>query len=87
MAVRGVNMDTNEIHINDITIPVNAWTKKKVGRLYYYQGNFFFPLSLPTDVMGKVLKSIRIFTKENKEMIARDRKSPDYIPYDKLENL
>lgn len=79
-------MDT-DIHIEYIYQPVNAWAKRCLGRLYYYKGNFFYPLNLETKIMGNVCRSIRQFIKANKEMVSKDRKSPDYVPYDKLEKL
>lgn len=76
-----------DIHIEYIYQPVHPWKKRCLGRLYYYKGNFFYPLNLETKIMGNVCRSIRQFIKANKEMVSKDRKSPDYVPYDKLEKL
>ena len=41
--------------------------------LYYYQGNFYHPMSLSGGWPGKVKKAIRIFTRENREMVQADQ--------------
>lgn len=46
--------------------------------LYYYQGNFYHPLDLIQDRVGKVKRAIREFIKNNKERIEKDRSHPDY---------
>ena len=65
---------------NDITLltltPVMMNQPK--GRVYYYQGNFFHPLFLAGDQIGKVKRAIREFCKANAPMIKADRAHPDY---------
>lgn len=61
---------------DDITI-LNLDLKPK-SRLCYYQGNFYHPLNLPGDMIGIVKRAIRTFIKENKQMVDKDRKHPDY---------
>lgn len=46
--------------------------------LYYYQGNFYYPMTLSGADPGRVKKAIRIFTRENKELIEADRAHPNY---------
>lgn len=48
------------------------------GYLYYYQGNFYHPLDLVGDSVGKVKRGIREFMRDNKELVETDRASPDY---------
>lgn len=48
------------------------------GRLYYFQGNFFHPLDLVGDSIGKVKRGIREFLRDHAPLVARDRASPDY---------
>ncbi len=57
--------------------PVYGITGQK-GRLYYYQGNFFMPLTLRGDQVGPVKRAIRQFDKANPGRIDRDRTHPDY---------
>jgi hypothetical protein len=64
---------TGEIHI--CMLPGG---KQRSNRLYYYQGNFYYPLDLVGKQVGLVKKGIREFTAANKELIARDRAHPDY---------
>lgn len=61
---------------NDITI-MNLDTVPK-SRLYYYQGNFYYPLELSGKWIGIVKGAIRKFKKENAAMIEADRKHPEY---------
>jgi hypothetical protein len=66
----------------DITILKDLRTlapgSKPNNRLYYYQGNFFLPISLHGGDYGRVKKAIRIFVKDNNELITKDRAHPDY---------
>lgn len=64
---------------DDITIlpSVLAITGQK-GRLYYYQGNFYYPLALHGSEIGRVRKAIREFTRQNKQLIEADRSSSSY---------
>ncbi len=48
------------------------------GRLYYYQGNFYYPFTLHGSEVGRVRKAIRQWRKENTERVARDRADPSY---------
>ena len=48
------------------------------GRLYYYKGNFFHPLTLIGSSVGLVKRGIREFMAKNAALVARDRASPDY---------
>lgn len=58
-----------------------------VGRLYYYQGNFFYPLTLPNFCVGVLERGIREFTKANKKLIEADRKDPKYQSISQLCDL
>lgn len=68
-------MSLSMVHI---TICVLESTKPK-SRLYYYQGNFFYPLFYPD--VGFIKKQIRhwLATPKNKAMFESDRKSPEYL--------
>jgi hypothetical protein len=48
------------------------------GRLYYFQGNFFHPMDLVGDSIGKVKRGIREFMRDNQQLVDADRSSPDY---------
>lgn len=59
--------------------------KLKEGyRLYYYQGNFFYPLDLLKNEQDLVDKAIRLFKVANKELISSDRASANYVPFKEL---
>lgn len=64
---------TGEIHI--CMLPNG---NKRSARLYYYQGNFFYPLDLVGKQVGLVKKGIREFAEKNKDLIKRDREHPGY---------
>lgn len=49
------------------------------GRLYYFQGNFFHPMDLKGDNVGRVKGAIRKFMQANRAMVDRDRAAPGYL--------
>lgn len=51
---------------------------EQVGRLYYFQGNFFHPLDLVGGSIGKIKRGIREFLRDHAPLVASDRASPDY---------
>lgn len=57
---------------------------RKRGRLYYYAGNFFHPLTLTANEPGLIARAIREFKKKHADMIAADRASPEYVPLSEL---
>lgn len=71
-------LSEKEYPIMDIIRPIRFNKQKRVGRVYYYQGNFFYPMNLEDAEPGQVLKAIRIFRKENILLIVNDRKDPAY---------
>lgn len=69
-----------DLSTTDITLMNLKYNNgRKKGRLYYYQGNFFYPMNLPTAVQGQVFKEIRLFCKANKVLVDSDRKHPSYV--------
>lgn len=64
-------MTTNTIHIMDLPTEPRSC-------LYYYQGNFYHPVDLPGNLLGKVRGAIRTFMKVNKEYVEQDRNDPSY---------
>ena len=48
------------------------------GSLYYYQGNFYYPMDMPHSQLVEVKQLIRKFIKENKKLVENDRKDPNY---------
>ncbi len=52
--------------------------RRKGDRLYYYKGNFYYPLELCGGQNGIVKRAIREFTKANREMVERDRAAQGY---------
>lgn len=67
-------MTENEIHILDLPRP----GRLPNSRLYYYQGNFFYPFDLMGNEPGRVKKAIRTFMKENGALVASDRADLGY---------
>lgn len=63
-------MSTAEHHILKLT--------GQKGRLYYFQGNFFHPLTLRHGSIGLVKRGIREFMRDHKAMVASDRAHPNY---------
>ena len=65
---------------DDVTILRGLRTKDKKGdhRLYYYQGNFFYPLELCKKDSDRVSRAIRMFKINHKPMIEKDRADPSY---------
>ena len=71
--------------MNDTTILRTVKSAKgQVGRLYYYQGNFFFPTIMLSKEQLRVKKAIRLFCYKNSNMIRLDRAKPDYLSYEQL---
>jgi hypothetical protein len=60
---------------------------KIIGRVYYYQGNFYHPLNLQNDEYGKLYRLIRGFIKQHKQLVENDRKDKDYRTLIQLANL
>ena len=50
----------------------------KVAFLYYYQGNFYHPLTLEGCNVGRLRRLCRVFEKENAALVQSDRSHPDY---------
>lgn len=75
-------MQDTDITIMAVRIPK---VSRPIGRLYYYQGNFFYPLNVDTATMGTIYRAIRVFIKDHRDMVRHDRSDPAYVPYDKLE--
>ena len=48
------------------------------GLVYYYQGNFFYPLSPKGAEVGQVKRAVREFCKTHDTLIKEDRASPAY---------
>lgn len=46
--------------------------------LYYYEGNFYYPLFVAGFQHGRVRRAIREFKKANQSLIDTDRAQPDY---------
>jgi len=65
--------------LSDEDITICRLPTKPKARLYYYQGNFFYPLFYPD--VGFIKKQIRqwLAIPENKAMFESDRKSPNYL--------
>jgi hypothetical protein len=73
-------MSGASILIDSGRLPVPGWSTAKgaVWTLYYYEGNFYYPLTLPTHLMGRVKRQIREWSKDNAERIAADQSHPEY---------
>lgn len=64
---------------NDSTIlqSVRTMTSQR-GRVYYYQGNIYQPMSVHSMEISVVRKAVRQFMKDNRAMVDSDRADPDY---------
>ena len=62
---------TGEYHILNL--------EGQAGRLYYFQGNFFHPLELKGDNVGRVKGAVRKFLAVHRAMVDSDRASPGYL--------
>lgn len=67
------NWNNHTVLLRDLRTP-----KTKGHLLYYYQGNFYYPLELYGPDGGRVKRAIREFTKANACQIQKDRGRPDY---------
>ncbi|WP_438979540.1 hypothetical protein [Polynucleobacter sp.] len=65
-----------------ITLPKQQGRKR--GRLYYYAGNFFHPLTLTANEPGLIARAIREFKKQHSAMIAADRADAGYRTLEQL---
>ena len=71
--------------IEDITIlSVVPCIKGTTGRLYYYKGNFFYPIMVTKKTRAKIITTIRNFSRKNSNRIQQDRQQPDYVSKVKL---
>jgi len=69
----------NETDITIMPVITIRNGKKTKSRLYYYQGNFFYPLEgLSRDWLQRVRFKIKQFKAANSAMITADRQHPDY---------
>ena len=69
----------------DITIYRFPKTKDKPSfRLYYYQGNFFFPIFQSREIEKRIGFLIKKFIKENQALVSADRAHPDYKSWKEL---
>lgn len=51
----------------------------QMANLYYYAGNFFYPLALANKNLERLMEiKIKQFKKENAELVKADRAHPDY---------
>ena len=64
-------MNTEHIHICNL---VDGQT----GSLYYYQGNFYHPLTPLGRNIGKIKGGIRKFMRDNRALVESDRAHPEY---------
>lgn len=49
-----------------------------VGRLYYYLGNYYYPIGLHKKEEKRVRIAMRKHYLENSELVKKDRNKPDY---------
>lgn len=47
-------------------------------RVYYYQGNFYQPLTPPPEYIGKIRKAIRLFYVKHQQSIDAYRQTSNY---------
>ena len=65
--------------MNDADITIMNLPTCKNSRLYYYQGNFYYPLEgVSIELKQRIRFKIAQFKKENAAMFAADRAHPDY---------
>jgi hypothetical protein len=70
-----------------VLLPVVMTSKRTRGTLYYFAGNFFWPMDLHRSAVGMVNGAIRRFIKHNRDMIVADRAQPDYLTIEQLCDL
>ncbi len=58
--------------LNDIKIGISK------HNLYYYKGNFYYPIFVEGFERGRVRRAIREFKKVNQGLIESDRAEPGY---------
>lgn len=59
-----------------IPLPNGKWEHRT---LYYYNGNFFYPMfNLPNAIMRRIKVLRKEFIKNNAELVKQDRDHPDY---------
>lgn len=64
--------------MNEQDITLMDLPTKPRSRLYYYQGNFYYPLDVSIDLKARVRFKIKQFKKDNTELFKNDRAHPDY---------
>lgn len=80
-------LSQEEYHIAYIDRDMSYNRFKRIGRVYYYQGNFYHPLDLQKDEPGKVRRLICDFIKQNKSLVENDRKDSNYRTLDEVAGL
>ena len=76
----------NDVNMLSLTRVIRRETRT-IGRVYYSNGNFFYPVELSDNHPGLVRGAIARFEKANKALIEKDRKDPNYVPYEDLFDL
>ena len=69
-----MSMSTNEISLIAFVRSITG----QAGRLYYYQGNFYYPFNPHGSYAGKIKRAIREFRKTHADLIKADRADPSY---------
>lgn len=80
-------LSEEEYHIAFIDRDLSYKNVRRIGRVYYYQGNFYHPLTLQKDEPGRVLRLIREFIKQHKALVENDRKDSAYRTLEQLAQL
>lgn len=81
-----MTLSTEDITIRKFPPVKEGRVVKSAWRLYYYQGNFFFPVFLSKERETQVAFLIKKFINEHRELVERDRASPDYKSWMELVN-
>jgi len=79
-------LSPNDAHLQSLYRTLDHRTRT-IGRVYYSNGNFFYPTELSDNHPGLVRGAIARFEKANKALIEKDRKDPNYVPFEDLFDL
>ena len=75
--------------MSDETMPILHFKNgSQWSWLYYYAGNFFYPVFLANKNLERLISlKIKKFKKENSELVKSDRAHPDYLDKVQLAEL
>ncbi len=75
--------------MSDETMPILRFQNgSQMASLYYYAGNFFYPVFLASKNLERLVHlKIKKFKKDNVALVKSDRAHPDYLDKCQLDDL